>query len=475
VALHDHTALELAALIRKRDLSPVELVEHYLDRVERLGDRLGAFITTTPVLAQERARGAADRLAGGGDASLPTLFGVPTAIKDLTPTAGVRTTMGSSVFAALVPETGNHVAGQIEAAGLVSLGKTNTPVFGAACYTANDLAPDARTPWDETRSASGSSGGAAAAVAAGLVPVAHGSDGTGSIRTPASVCGLVGFKPSRGVVSMAPAFITMGTDGPLARTVADAAALLDVMAAPNPADLYDVARPADGYLVAASSPAPARLVVGRCVDPGTDTVVHADCLRAVDGAATVLSELGHEVIDIDNPWREGSGPLTEALVDVIAVSVAAGLRDLVPADAVPLLQPLTRWLIERGERLSAVDHGRAMQLVAAATSRALAALAGIDVVLTPTVAGPPPMLGQLRDPDPAREYVLMGEWSPFTPPANLTGQPAVNLPLHWNDAGLPIGVQLIGRRGRDGELLALAASIEEVHPWAARTPEAWNQ
>ena len=209
-------------------LSPLELVEHYAGRA----DRVGAFITTT----HDRARAHARRLteAGPPDDAGP-LWGVPTGIKDLHPTAGVRTTFGSAAYDDFVPEESDDLVVTVEAAGMPSLGKTNTPEFGSPCYTEPDVAPPAVTPWDSTRSAGGSSGGAAAAVAAGLLPVAPGSDGGGSIRIPASCCGLVGLKPSRGRISGAPRYgdpVGLATPGTLARTVRDAAALLDVLAGP---------------------------------------------------------------------------------------------------------------------------------------------------------------------------------------------------------------------------------------------------
>ncbi|WP_328606928.1 amidase [Amycolatopsis sp. NBC_00345] len=197
--LHDLSATEQAELIKAKEISPLELMRHYLERIDRHDRRLGAFITLTPEAALEAAERATAQVREAADPrELPPLFGVPTAIKDLYPTAGVRTTLGSAALGDYVPEADGHAVGLLKAAGLISVGKTNVPEFGVVCYTANDLAPDARTPWDETRSSSGSSGGAAAAVAAGLLPIAYGSDGAGSIRTPAATCGLIGLKSSRG-------------------------------------------------------------------------------------------------------------------------------------------------------------------------------------------------------------------------------------------------------------------------------------
>jgi amidase len=227
--LHDLSALEQGAAIRSGEVSPVELVEHYLERVGRFSDEVGAFTTVTADLALRQARLA--EAAVGDRSSL--LYGVPTAVKDLNLTAGVRTEFGSAAMAGNVPQVSDEVVLRLETAGMISLGKTSTPEFGSPCYTEPDNAPPSRTPWDLERMAGGSSGGSAAAVAAGLVPVAQGSDGGGSIRIPASCCGLVGLKPSRGRISTGPMYgdpVGLGTAGPLARTVRDAAAMLDVLA-----------------------------------------------------------------------------------------------------------------------------------------------------------------------------------------------------------------------------------------------------
>src|SRR6188472_2818460 len=230
--LHEMTALAQAEAVRSRRVSPVELVEHYLDRIDRRNTELGAFITVTGEDALARAKKAEDHLTKSDPATLPPLFGVPTAIKDLNLTAGIRTTLGSTLFADFVPPVDDNVVTLLRRAGTISLGKTNTPEFGLPCYTENNVAPPARTPWDPTRSAGGSSGGAAAAVAAGLVPFAQGSDGGGSVRIPASVCGLVGLKPSRGRVSRGPLDFEsarLAVFGGLTRTVRDAAAFLDAV------------------------------------------------------------------------------------------------------------------------------------------------------------------------------------------------------------------------------------------------------
>ena len=240
--IHDLTVLELAAAIRSRELSPVEITAHYLGRIEALNSDVGAFYTVTADAAREQAAEAEKAVARASDpAALPPLTGVPIPIKDLNMVAGVRQTLGSLVYEDNVPDESDHVSAALRAAGAVMPGKTATPEFGLPCYTETKIGPPARTPWDLSRSAGGSSGGAGAAVAAGLAPAAQGSDGGGSIRIPSSVCGLFGIKPTRGRISSAPLvpdLFGLGIDGPLARTVADAALLLDVMTGNQDGDMY---------------------------------------------------------------------------------------------------------------------------------------------------------------------------------------------------------------------------------------------
>ncbi|MET9295480.1 amidase [Streptomyces sp. NPDC003077] len=477
--LHDLSALEQAEGIRSGEISPVELTEHYLTRIDRLDGTLGAFLTVTPEIARKQAEAAEDEAAAARRTgrALPALHGVPVPVKDLHNVAGVRCTMGSRMLAESIALVDDHVVTKLREAGTILLGKTNTPEFGLPCYTENALAPPARTPWDLELSAGGSSGGAAAAVAGGLAPIAHASDGGGSIRIPASVCGLFGIKPSRGRVSGGPLLhdITgLVTSGPLARTVADAAALLDAMAGPMPGDAYAApALPPGETFVSYARRAPGRLRVA-CVTnapvPGIE--VHPDCRAAVQETAALLTELGHKVEEPALPATDG---VRYAFTRVW--SVMAALRPL-PPEAEAQLMPLTRYLRTRGAQVPGTDVARSLY-----EFRALAQLiadglmphgTGYDVILSPTVATPPPAVGALRDDaDPRAEFAAVGAFTPFTPLYNATGQPAVNVPLHWNDAGLPIGVMLAGRYGEEGTLISLSAQLEEARPWAGRKPAVW--
>jgi amidase len=465
--LHDLTALEQGAAVRAREVSPVDLVEHYLDRVARLSDGVGAFVTVTGELARRQARLAE---AGVGDAASP-LYGVPTAVKDLNLTAGVTTELGSAAMAGNVPEVSDEVVLRMEAAGMISLGKTTTPEFGSPCYTEPENAPAARTPWDLDRMAGGSSGGAASAVAAGLVPVAQGSDGGGSIRIPASCCGLFGVKPSRGRVSGGPMYgdpVGLGTAGPLARTVRDAAALLDVLAGPAVGDPFWAPPPAEPFL-ASCDHAPGRLRVARFVEPVIGRApVHPEVVRAYEEATRLLVSLGHDVEEIDVP-------VPRAAVDTFETcwSVLSALS-VVPDGTGHLLRPLTRWLQERGRAVSGPEFGLAVGELRRIAAGALRALAPYDVVLTPTLAQPPLLVGEIRDDaDPARDFENQKAFTPWTAAWNLTGMPAVSLPLHLTPEGLPVGVMLAGRPAEEHVLLALSAQVEEAAPWAHRRPPCW--
>ncbi|HLK74649.1 MAG TPA: amidase, partial [Streptosporangiaceae bacterium] len=293
--IHELTAIELAAAIRAKELSPVAVTDHYLRRMAELNDQVGAFYTVTAELAADQALAAEKAVAAAADpAALPPLTGVPIPIKDLNMVAGVRQTFGSLAYENNVPEGDDYVVTRLRDAGVVITGKTSTPEFGLPCYTETKIGPPARTPWDLSRSAGGSSGGAAAAVSAGLAPAAQGSDGAGSIRIPSSVCGLFGIKASRGRISggpLVPDLLGFGIDGPITRTVADAALLLDVMTGNYPGDMYTQPPlpPGETFLGYASRP-PGKLRIGRTLQapvPGVE--VHPDCLAAYEDASSLLS------------------------------------------------------------------------------------------------------------------------------------------------------------------------------------------
>lgn len=461
---HLRSALDLAAAYRSGETSPTEVVDHLLARIQAHGDTVGAFVTVTAEQARIRAGAATQRLLDGDVDRLPPLYGVPTAIKDLTMTAGVRTMFGSAVMREHVPTVSDEVAVRIEAAGLISLGKTNTPEFGSPCYTEPDVGLPARTPHDLARSAGGSSGGAATAVAAGLVPVAHGSDGGGSIRIPASVCGLVGFKPTRGRISAAPLYgdvSGLSTHGPLATTVRDAAALLDIMAAHHPGDpTWAPPLPLGETYLGWCDRTPKRLRIACFSEPLiSERELDPQVRAAYEEARHLLADLGHEVVEIQPPRLRAAVPDFEVVWAVGTTGIP------VPDGAEHLLRPLTRWLRERGAETSAAQFQAALVGMRQAAATALLALHPYDAVLTPTLGQLPALVGALRnDEDPAADFAAQKDFTPFTAAWNVTGMPAVSMPTGWSQDGLPIGTMLAGRPGDDHLLLALAAQVEAALP-----------
>jgi amidase len=447
-------ALEQARLVREGAVSSLELVETYVERIERLDPQLNAYVT----VAAEEALAAARSPRPG------PFSGVPLPIKDLTETAGIRTTQSSRAFAAYVPERDVEVVRRVRRAGFVVLGKTNTPEFGTTAVTESVLNGICRNPWDPERTPGGSSGGAAAAVAAGLAPLAHGSDGGGSIRIPASCCGLFGLKPSRGRISTAPFGDVYGlsTNGSLARSVADAAAFLDVVAGPEPGDPYVAPRPERPFLEEVGAP-PGRLRIALVLEPPHPVPVDPACLEAARDAAALLAELGHEVEEVAAPWR------SDELMHLFAV-LWQTIPSLYPGDKT-LFEPLNRALADRAEATSSADYVRTfarLQLYA----RAFAAFcATVDLVLTPTLALPPVPVGWVTGPDdPWEQFARAGRFTPFTAAVNVAGLPAMSVPLHWGEDGVPIGTQLIGPPAGEAVLLRVAAQLEEARPWAARRP-----
>jgi amidase len=471
--INELTAIELATAIRARELSPVAVTEHYLRRTAELNEQVGAFYTVTAELAAEQALTAEKAVARAADpADLPPLTGVPIPVKDLNMVAGVRQTFGSLAYENNVPDGDDYVVTRLKDAGVVITGKTSTPEFGLPCYTETKIGPPARTPWDLSRSAGGSSGGAAAAVAAGLAPAAQGSDGAGSIRIPSSVCGLFGIKPSRGRISggpLVPDLLGFGVNGPITRTVADAALLLDVMAGNYPGDMHTQPPlpPGESFLGYAARP-PGRLRIGRTLqNPVPGAEVHPDCVKAYEDASALLASLGHEVEDMNMPLGQDIVPFFEIIYYAYAT--------LTPVDPAQeeILLPLTRYLRERGRATPAPDFIFAQAYMQFVTRPAIVALSAYDAVLTPTLARPPVPVGYFDEVDPAENFERQKRFTPWTAIYNVSGLPAVSVPLHWSDEGLPIGVMLAGRMGDEGTLISLSAQLEEARPWRDRHPPLW--
>ena len=467
--LHHLTALEQLDRLRRGDVSPTELATHYLDRIERLDDGLGAFTTVTRDAALTRAAHV-EREAPKAAA----LWGLPIGDKDLWRRAGVRTMYGSRLMQDFVPEESDEIVQVIDAAGAVSLGKTNAPEFGMPAYTESLVAPPARTPWDTSRGAGGSSGGAAVAVAAGLLPLAPGSDGGGSIRIPAAATGLVGLKPSRGRVPASSGFGSLGglsVAGPLARTVADAALLLDAITVPSP---WSVGPPTwdGGAFLNAALRGEGRFQLGVMTtspwDAAYDITASPDAAAALHFARTELDALGHGTEDIALESDDSYAPAFRTIWQSGAADIPAQT-----AQQLELLEPLTRWLVERGRAVGARELGVALAQLSWFERNVIRQFAGFDAVMTPTLAMTPRPIGWFDAEDGERNFAQQVQYTPWTSFANVSGLPAITLPVAQNAGGLPMGVQLIGRPGGEDVLLTIGAQLERRICWQQRHPSQW--
>jgi amidase len=440
------TALELAAQVRAGELSAAELVESTIRRAEAENPRLNFLVTDCFEQALAAARG-----------PLPDgpFTGVPMLVKDLTETAGVRTTFSSRAFADYVPAADAAVVRRMKEAGFIVIGKSNTPEFGITCVTESDLNGAARNPYDLERTPGGSSGGAAAAVAAGVLPLAHGSDGGGSIRIPASCCGLFGIKASRGRVSAAPyagGSLELSQSGPLSTTVRDAAAFLDVVAGYETGDPHWPAPPERPFLEECDRD-PGRLRIALALEPPMPHELEPAVVQVARDAADALAALGHEVVEASPPWSDDG--LLHQFLELWQLTPA-----LYPVSDDALLMPINRWLAERARATSAVDLARAIATLQRSARRIVSFWDDVDVVLTPGLAKLPVPIGWVFDPDdPWEQFRRGGEFTPFTPIVNVTGQPAAMVPFAFVD-GLPVGVQLIGRPADEATLFRLSAQLE---------------
>jgi aspartyl-tRNA(Asn)/glutamyl-tRNA(Gln) amidotransferase subunit A len=456
------SALALRDRYWRRDLSPVEVAEATLQRIERLNPRYTAFITVTPDLAMAQARDAEAAYLRGDPGPLA---GVPLSIKDLTPTRGIRTTRGSLVDPDWVPTEDPPFVERSYAAGGVMLGKTNTPELGWKGDSGNRIVGPTHNPWRHGRTAGGSSGGAAAAVALGLGPLAQGSDGAGSIRIPAAFCGIFGIKPSFGLVPQYPASAVgdLSHLGPMTRTVRDAALWLNVVAGADARDRLSWSSGIDYLAACEGGVAGLRVAVSPTLGYAW---VRPDVRTAFERAARRFVDLGCEVEEVDPPL-ESPWPI----LDLIWASAMAGYFAETFANVRDLIDPGLFKVVEQGQRILAKDL-LAAQLRRNAYYRGMRQfMERFDLLLTPTLpitafrAGADEPDADTANPD------MPLDWTPFTYPFNLTGQPAATVPCGFGDDGLPVGLQIVGRWKDDSTVLRAAAAFEEAQPWAAaRSP-----
>jgi len=452
-------ALDQADRVRKGELSPLELVTLYLNRIEQLDPKLGSFFTVTAEQALAEAKEKTEQQPKLDD--LPPFFGVPIAIKDLNPLKDVRCTYGTKALADHIASYDDAVVSRIKQAGFIILGKTATSEFGSFPYTEPDFLPPARNPWNLEYTPGGSSGGSAAAVAAGLCPIAQGSDGGGSVRGPAFCCGLVGIKPARGRISNAPIgdFQSgIATNGILSRTVADGAALLDVLAGYVTGDPYWLPNPEISFLDRAQQLDQRPLTIGVATEVLPIGPASLACEQAVTQTLTLLEQLGHRIQSITLDCAGLTDPFT--VVWRSGVTVAG-----IPPEA---LSPVNRWLAEQGD--SAGDYLRAVAAMQVVARQIVASLAGVDVVLLPTYLSPPIRVGAWANLEPAAVVQRIIEWIAPCPPFNATGQPAIALPTGLTPEGVPVGIQLVGRPADEATLIRLAAQLERAGLWDLGRP-----
>ncbi|MFN8593398.1 MAG: amidase [Thermomicrobiales bacterium] len=455
------TGTELIDLYKRRAVSPIEVTQAVLRRIEQINPALNAFVTITPELAMRQARDAERAYAQG---TAGPLAGVPVSIKDLTPTRGIRTTRGSLLSADWIPEDDAPVVERLYAAGAVMLGKTNTPELGWKGDSGNRVFGPTYNPWRRDRTAGGSSGGAAAAVAAGLGPLAQGSDGAGSIRIPASFCGIFGIKQSFGIVPQFPpsAVGDLSHIGPMTRSVADAALMLNVIVGEDPRDRLSISTGRDYLEGLERGVAGMRIAWSPTLGYAS---VNAEVAEKTAEAAAVFKDLGAEVVEIDP-----AAPSPKTVIDVVWSSAMAGYFAGRLDEVGPLIDPGLLRVVREAESITGADVGQAFQTRNAYYTAIREFMGDFDLLLTPTL---PLTAFRAGDDEPEgfdREGMAPLDWTPFSYPFNLTGQPAATVPCGFDHRGLPIGLQIVGRWRDDPSVLRAAAAFEKARPWRQKTP-----
>ena len=467
IALLDATAQ--AELVRKKQVKPIELVEATIERIERVNPQINAVVTPMYDIARKIAEG-----------PLPEgpFTGVPFLMKDLGPMyAGVRQTSGSVFSKDVIAPIDSELTRRFKKAGLIVMAKTNTPELGLVPTTEPKLFGATRNPWNTGHSTGGSSGGSAAAVAAGIVPIAHANDGGGSIRIPASCCGVFGLKPTRARTPLGPIFgdqmSGLVIDHAVSHTVRDSAALLDATAGPDLGDPYPAPPPARPFLQEVGAN-PGRLRIAFSTTTALGIQLHPDCVAAVKDAAALCEDMGHEVFEASPPVN--GELLIEAFVALWEGGTAQGIDSIAPLvgkkPTPDEFETLTWALYEAGQKVTASQYLTAVMNLQQMARGMAHWMQNHDLWLTPTLAEPPLKLGELdATPDnPRAGFDRATQYVPFTPIQNATGEPAMSVPLYWNDAGLPIGAHFVARFGDEATLFRLAAQLEEARPWAAKRP-----
>lgn len=455
-------ALEQARLIRNKDISPLELAEIYLERIERLNPSLGAYVTVMAEQALADARTKTEHLVSNPE-DLPPLFGVTVSVKDLNPVGGVPCAYGLKAACNLIAPKDDYIVSKLRQAGLIILGKTATSQLGSLPYTEPPGFPPARNPWNLDYTPGGSSGGGAAALAAGLCAISQGSDGGGSLRGPAFCCGLVGMKASRGRISFSPVgerLNGLAVNGPLGRTVADTAALLDALSGYEVGDPYWLPDPEPSFLAGLDTPPkPLRIGYATRLDPIGE--VDPICRQAIYETVQQVEDLGHSV-------EEVVFPNLEDLIEPFVVLWQCVLTEV----GVPwvVMEKMNRWLYWRAWRINSGAYLRSVAKLQQVARQIVRFCQPYDVLILPVYMHPTIKVGQwkgLRSPKVLDNVI---NWVAPCPPFNASGQPALAIPRGFAPSGVPIGVQLVGRPADEATLLALAAQLEQVSPWHHQRP-----
>jgi amidase len=465
-------AVELATAIRRKEVSPVEVVDAYLARIDELDPRLNAFCHRADDEVREAASAAADAVVHAvSPDDLPPFHGVPLPIKDLNDVAGWPTTYGSAGASPAPAVASDPVVQRFVDAGFVLLGKTTTPEFGTVPFTESEALGISRNPWDPDRTPGGSSSGAGAAVASGMAPIAHGSDGGGSIRIPSSCNGLVGLKSTRGLVTNGIVDLEgLATNGVLTRTVTDTAAALDVLARHDPAAWWSPPTPVTSFASALAAEPPTGLRIGVLAASPIDGIeVDPACAAAVDATVRALEAAGHHVVDTPLPL-----PPTDEVVAAFTTIWNVGGAGIPLADP-DRVEPLNRVLRDAARTVDSWTYAEAVRTTQALSRQIVEGfVASFDLLVTPTMACLPPVVGAWRagiEDEPIMALLNSYPMAVFTSLFNVTGQPAISVPLHHDDAtGLPVGVQIVAAPWREDLLLQVARTLELAHPWADRRP-----
>ena len=462
-------ATALAEKVRQKEVTSSELVEVVIERIERLNPKINAVITP---MYEEARRIAKGRLPKG------PFTGVPFLLKDiLAAYAGVRLSYGSAALNGYIPDFDSELVKRFKQAGLITVGKTNTPEFGILPTTEPLFFGPTRNPWNTKRTTGGSSGGTAAAVATGIVPMAHANDGGGSIRIPSSCCGVFGIKPTRARNPLGPMYGDLQNglvvEHALTRSVRDSAALLDATAGPDVGDPYWAPPPKRPFLQEVGAD-PGKLRIAYTSKAITGEVAHKECIKAIDTAVSLCSEHGHELNEANPKFNITA--MYQNFVTLWSGGITSVLKNIEQLRGAPVQQEevetLSWELGKIGQQFNVGDYLYSIMILQQIARDIARFFQEYDVWLTPTLIEPPVPLGHFDSPPehPTKGFLRSGEFAPFTQIQNITGQPAMSMPLHWTSDGLPVGTHFVGRFGDEATLFRLAAQLEAAQPWIKRQP-----